>query len=159
MRKIPFIESLIAEGKIKIVGPSEDVADSYSKKSSNSLRAAKILIEQNLAEEAISMAYYAMYHKVTSIFHITGIKCENHSATIILLTELFGVDNKDISFAKNERVDKQYYTDIELTIEEARTLIRLAESFLDVVELFLDNLTQERKKEYLADFKKSYALK
>ena len=84
MKKIRFIQTLVKKGKIKLVEASEDVSASYNQKSRNSLRAAKLLLPQDLLEEATSMGYYAMYHKALSLFFRIGIKCQNHSATIIL---------------------------------------------------------------------------
>src|SRR3989344_863595 len=102
------------------------------------------------------MAYYAMYHKTTSLFYLIGIKCENHAATIILLKELFGIDNKSISSAKTERIDKQYYTDFVVRNNDVTELISIAESFIGGVDLFVDKITEEEKKHYLKEFKKAY---
>ncbi|MFH1510652.1 MAG: HEPN domain-containing protein [Candidatus Woesearchaeota archaeon] len=156
MRQIRFIAKLISEEKIKLIEPSMDVADSYSEKSKNSLRAASILLEQNLLEEAMSMAYYAMYHKATSLFYLIGIKCENHAATILLLKQLFEIDNSDISFAKNERVDKQYYTDFVIENNDVKDLIAKSESFIATMDSFIDKISVEEKKKFLAQFRKIY---
>jgi uncharacterized protein (UPF0332 family) len=120
MKKIKFIQKLVKEEKILLVEPSKEIAESYKNKSTNSLKAAKLLYEQGLLEEATSMGYYAMYHKTNSLFYLIGLKCENHAAAIILLKELFDIDNKDISFAKVERVDKQYYTDFVITKDDVK---------------------------------------
>jgi uncharacterized protein (UPF0332 family) len=108
MKKIKFIKELVAEGKIRLVSPSNEVSAAYAKKSLNSLKASKLLLNQSLLEEATSMLYYAMYNKVMSLFFLVGIKCENHNASIILFKGLFKLDNFLLSFAKQERVDKQY---------------------------------------------------
>jgi len=42
------------------------------------------------------MAYYSMYYSVLALFFATGIKCENHTAAIILLREIFAIDNGDL---------------------------------------------------------------
>ncbi|MCX6815071.1 MAG: DNA-binding protein, partial [Candidatus Aenigmarchaeota archaeon] len=59
----------------------------------------------------------------------TGIKCENHSTSIILLKEVFGLDNSGISRIKYERVDKEYYVDFQITKDEVSELIGKAEEF------------------------------
>lgn len=107
MKRIKFIEKLIEEEKIRIVNSSDEISNSYLEKSQNSLKAAKILYAQNLFEESISMSYYSMFHISLSLFYKIGIKCENHNAVIIILKELFKIDIKLISFAKEERIDKQ----------------------------------------------------
>ena len=48
--------------------------------------------QEGIYENAISEAYYTMYNTLTSLFYKCGIKCENHSASAILLKEVFGLD-------------------------------------------------------------------
>ena len=156
MKKINFIERIVLEDKIKLVDASEEVAESYNQKSKNSLKAAKILLQQELLEESVSMAYYSMFHKSLSLFYLIGIKCENHAAVIILLKELFNIENEDISYVKKERVDKQYYTDFSVTKDEVIEIIEKAESFIDELEMFINKLHEEDKNNYLADFKATY---
>ena len=86
-----------------------------------------------------------------ALLYKTGIKCENHSGAIILLKELFGMDNSMISLAKRERIDKQYYISFSITKEETKNLIRTAEIFnsnlLDFMEkLNMDKISQLREK-------------
>ena len=156
MRKIQFIEQLIKEEKIKIVEPSKEISISYNEKSKNSLKAAKVLLEQELYAEAISMAYYAMYHKTTSLFYLTGIKCENHSATIILLKELFKLNNKELSTAKKERVDKQYYTTFTINKDQVAESIQIAEKFINEIDLFVDKMTNQERDKFRSIFKNIY---
>jgi predicted nucleotidyltransferase len=49
--------------KILFVKPSKIISQSYNQKADNSLKAAKILLKQNLLKESICIGYYAMYHK------------------------------------------------------------------------------------------------
>src|SRR3989338_858959 len=156
MRTMPFIEKLVNEEKIKIGVPSRNIASSYDEKSRNALRAARIIFNQKLFEEAVSMAYYAMYHKATALFYLIGIKCESHAAVIVLLKELFGIDNTDISFAKKERVDKQYYIDFIVSENDVKDMISLSEKFTGNMDIFIDKLTEEEKKGFLQEFKKAY---
>ena len=97
-----------------VVEPSEEIKESYSQKSRNALRSAAILLENKQIEDAVPLAYYSMYYMLTALLYKVGIKCENHAAAIILLKELFKKDNSKISFAKSERVDKQYYVDFSI---------------------------------------------
>jgi uncharacterized protein (UPF0332 family) len=156
MRKIKFIENLIIDEKIELVEESKEIYESYNKKSENSLKAAKILLQQELIEESISMSYYAMFHKTTSLFRLIGIKCENHAATIILLKELFKIDNNKISFAKEERIDKQYYTDFVITKEDTKDMIEKAEEFIEDIDYYIDKLTESKKKYFREIFKENY---
>lgn len=156
MKKINFIETLIKEDKIRLIEPSKVISSSYSKKSQNSFKAAKLLLDHELLEESTSMAYFAMYHKALSLLYLIGIRCENHSATIILLRELFGIENKEILFAKTQRIDKQYFIDFIITKQEVTLLIQQTESFIDVLDSFIDNLSEEMKRYYLDQFLRIY---
>jgi uncharacterized protein (UPF0332 family) len=89
-------------------------------------------------EEAVSMAYYSMYHSVMALFFRTGIKCENHSAAIVILKEVYSIDSAALSNAKRERIDTQYYVDTTANREDVLHLIRETEMFdatlLDSIE-------------------------
>ena len=77
-----------------------------------------------------------------------GIKCENHAGSIVLFKKLFGSGDlfKIISFAKEERIDKQYYVTSEknfvLTKESAEDMAMKAEDFL-VKNEAIDDRTQK----------------
>jgi len=129
MKKTNFLNKLHNEGKLKLVEPSEEIKESYLKKSESHLSSAKILLQNSRLEEAVSMAYYSMYYTLTALLYKTGIKCENHTATIIILKEIFNTDNEKIAFAKKERIDKQYYVDFQITKKEVKELINATEEF------------------------------
>lgn len=105
-----FFKKLNSKGILSLVEPSKEISKSYENKSENSLKAAKVLLKQNLVEESISMSYYSMYYRVLSLFFLVGIKSENHSATILLLKDVFGLENSKIYFAN---IDKLSSKDIE----------------------------------------------
>ncbi|MBA3064517.1 HEPN domain-containing protein [Candidatus Woesearchaeota archaeon] len=153
MKKISFLVKLFNEGKLQLVDPSEEIKQSYLKKSESNLVSAKILLENNKLEESVSLVYYSMYHILTALLFKAGIKCENHSASIILLKELFSVDNSDIFFAKKERIDKQYYTDFNITNQEILEAIRIAENFNKRLLDFISKLDNQKIKEYREKFK------
>ncbi len=138
MTKHGFLKKLHTEGALQLVEPSEELSTAYLKKSDSYLASAKILIDHERHEESVSMAYYSMYYSVLALFFACGIKCENHTAAIMLLFDIFGIDNTSIKDAKNERIDKQYYVASSPVHEEVITLIRTAESFnaelLDAIE-------------------------
>lgn len=100
MKKPSFLKKLLEEGKLKLTEPSEAIKQSYIKKSESNLSSAKILLEHNRLEEATSLAYYGMYCMLTALYFKVGIKCENHSAAILLLKKVFRIDNHSIIAAK-----------------------------------------------------------
>jgi uncharacterized protein (UPF0332 family) len=148
MKKSDFFNRLQEEGKLQLVPPSEEIMSSYLKKSDSHLVSAKLLLENDRLEESVSLTYYSMYYMLLSLFFRVGIKCENHSAAIILLKELFNVDNSLISYAKKERIDKQYYVDFKIMKEEVKELIEAAEIFNSNILDFIEKLNSEKIAEF-----------
>ncbi len=162
MKKPSFFSKLKAEGKLELVEPSEEICASYIEKANDCLKSAKLLLENNLFENSISMAYYAMYNSLIALLFRTGIKCENHSASILLLKKLFARDDlfKMISFAKEERIDKQYYVSSErnftLTEESAQDMVSKAENFLVQMKLLITTLENKQIEQVKEDFKDDF---
>jgi uncharacterized protein (UPF0332 family) len=130
MRKQSFLNKLKKEGKLGLVEPSEEICSSYLGKADNCLKSAKVLYQNDLYENSISMSYYAMYDSLTALLFRVGVKCENHAGSILLLKRLFNrIDLfKTMSFAKNERIDKQYYVTSVLTREPAQDMFKRMKS-------------------------------
>ena len=103
----------------------------------------------------MALAYYAMYHSLLALFFRCGIKCENHTAAIVILKEIFALDNISISKAKAERVDKQYYVDFSVTAEEVTESIKTAESFIATLYSFIASLNEKRIEEYREKIEKT----
>lgn len=148
MRRIQFLNRLYNEGKLKLVEPSSEIKDAYLQRADESLSSAKVLLDIGNLKDAVALAYYAMYHTLLALLFRTGIKCENHSAAIILLKEVFGIDNSSISKAKEERVDKQYYVDFKVTKEEVKEGISSAENFNHLVFDYIEKLSVSKIAEY-----------
>jgi len=142
-----FLIKLKKEERLELVEPSENICDSYLEKSNNCLKSAKILLKNNLYENSISMSYYAMYNILLALLFKTGIKCENHSGSIILLKLLYDENYLYdlISEAKKERIDKQYYVATEkneITKEVASELLINAENFVLKMKVIIKNLNK-----------------
>ena len=152
-----FLNKLKKEEKLELVKPSEDICDSYSEKSANCLKSAKLLLQNNLFENSIGMSYYAMYNLLLALLFRTGIKCENHGCSILLLKLLFGKDDlyKLISDAKKERIDKQYYVTTdkdEITKEIADELLNNAEDFVLKIKVVIKTLSNDSIEELREKF-------
>lgn len=143
MKKAGFLRRLHKEKKLKIVEPSEEIKQAYIDKSSASIKSAEILLQNSLLENSVPAAYYSMYNMVMALFFKIGIKCENHAGSIILLKELFMIDNSKIEFAKKERVDKQYYVDFKISRKEVESLISMAKEFNSNLYDFIDRMTNK----------------
>ncbi len=157
MTKNKFLSKLRKEGKLGLVEPSEDIYESYSEKSVNCLKSAKLLLQNKLYENSISMSYYAMYNLLTSLLFKFGIKCENHSASILLLKLLFKENRlfEIISEAKKERIDKQYYVTTEkeeITKETAEELLNMTEDFVLKLRVLIQKTDDKRVREIRREF-------
>lgn len=100
-----------------------------------------------------------MYNSLTALLFRTGIKCENHTGSILLFKRLFNRNDlfKIISFAKTERIDKQYYVTSKqsfvITKESAQHMLSKAENFLVQIKLLIKKLRNEEIKKLREKFK------
>jgi uncharacterized protein (UPF0332 family) len=133
-----FLRQLNKQGALQLVEPSEPLKDAYQKKSEGFLFSARLLLDNDRLEESVSLAYYSMYYSVVALLFRTGIKCENHTAAAMLLKLVFGQDPADLVKAKAERIETQYYIDADLTREDVKQMVLMAERFdgkiFDMVE-------------------------
>lgn len=148
MKKISFLIKLHKEEKLQECEPSENVTKAYLQRSDESLSSAKVLLKIGNLKDTVVLAYYSMYHNLLAALFRIGVKCENHAGAIILLKEVFGIDNTGISKAKSERVDKQYYIDFDISKEEAESSIRIAEKFISEMNNVIATLNEEKIKEH-----------
>lgn len=144
MTRQGFLKKLHKDAVLQLVAPSDEMKMAYLKKSESNLTSARLLLDNNLFEQSVSMAYYSMYYSVLALFFATGIKCENHTAAIILLKKVFAIDNADLEYAKTERIDKQYYVTSAPVRDDVVALIRTAESFNAELLDVIDRLTNEK---------------
>ncbi len=150
MKELIFLKKLKRKGIIELVESSEEMKSSYLIKAENCLKSAKILFQSQLYENSTSEAYYCMYNSLLSLLFKIGIKSENHSASIILFDKLFGDKDlvKIISWAKGERIDKQYYVEtqqmVKVTKESCNEMMLKAEDFLVRIKLLIEELSNEK---------------
>lgn len=85
MKKTDFLAKLIDEKKIQIIEPSENIKNAYLKRSYESLTSSKLLADAGNLNDSIALTYYSMYYSVLALFYRIGLKCENHTASILLL--------------------------------------------------------------------------
>jgi uncharacterized protein (UPF0332 family) len=153
MKNSNFLTKLKKEGKLELVEPSEEISLSYEKKGVECREVAKLALKNNYFESAVIQSYYSMYDNVLSLFFICGIKCENHSASAIILKEFFNQEDLYFEFskAKEERIDKQYYTSNSqinpITKDSAQDIINTMLVFNPKIIAFKNNLKLEEIKE------------
>jgi len=157
MGNINFLKNLKRKKKLELIELSEEINKSYLEKSESNLISAKILLDSERLEESVSLVYYSSYHLLLALLFKIGIKSENHSGSVILLNELFNLDNSFILFAKKERIDKQYYVDFHITKEEVKELIIKAEEFNEDLLDFISKLVNDDINLYRSKFIKLIA--
>jgi len=164
MIKSTFLSKLKINKKLKLVEPSDEICTSYLKKADKCMLSAKILFENKLYENSVSESYYAMYNSLTALLFKTGIKCENHAGSIMLLELVFSrKDLSDkISESKKERIDKQYYVtseeDFVLTRESSNEMLRTAEDFLLEIKLFIERMNISDTHKFRDKFSRLFAV-
>lgn len=162
MERQKFLAKLKKEGKLALVEPSEEIRISYLQKSENCLKSARILFENKLHENSVINSYYSMYNAILALLFNVGIKSENHSASIIILEDLFNEKElaETILRAKEDRIDKQYYVESEkispLTEESASNLIKLSEEFSLKIRLIINRLGNETIRKLRLDFESRF---
>ncbi|MBI2654154.1 HEPN domain-containing protein [Candidatus Woesearchaeota archaeon] len=137
-----FLVKLKMQKKLGIVEKSQEMCESYLLKSENCLKSAKILLKEPLYENSTIDSYYAMYNCVLALFFKCGIKCENHTGSIVILKEIFNLPQlaESLKDAKKSRIDSQYY--ISETKEEANQdttekAIKSSENFILQLKTFI----------------------
>ncbi|MEK6926531.1 MAG: HEPN domain-containing protein [Nanoarchaeota archaeon] len=162
MKGLNFLKKLKKKGIVELVESSKEMESSYLIKAENCLKSAKILFQNQLYENSTSEAYYCMYNSLLSLLFKIGIKSENHSASIILFDRLFGDKNlaKIISWAKEERIDKQYYVEtsqiVKVTKESCNEMMLKAEDFLIKMKLLINEISNEKINSVRGNFQKLF---
>jgi len=161
MIKPNFLSKIKREGKLELVEPSEEVCSSYLGKADKCLGSAKLLLQNDYYENSITMSYFAMYNPLIALLFKCGIKSESHSASIVLFKKLFNNTRlfDIISWAKKERIDKQYYIISEkdniLTKDAAQDMLDKAENFLIGIKLLIQNLKNDEIQKARENFNKA----
>jgi len=152
MKRADFLARMYQKKKIQLVNPNEDIKSAYIQRSEESLSSAKTLLKIGNLNDSVALFYYSMYHCLLALMFRIGIKCENHTAAIIILKDVFGLDSRDIRKAKNDRVNKQYYIDFRITEEEVKETMVLAENFIADLRDFIERLGEQDIKDYRKRF-------
>ncbi len=138
---------------IKLIEPSQNLAEAYIKKAEESLISLK---ENSVKEWKITTAYYSMYFSLYAILNRIGVKCEIHACTIEFarnfLKEYFS--EEEIEFLEDSmgaRVDTLYYTNRNVENELYENMINNAPEILvkckDIVNKIDENkINQIREK-------------
>ena len=116
------------------------------------LSSAHILLKNNKLRDAISRAYYSMFHAAKALLLTKDIKPRKHSGVVKMFGLYFVTEgfieelyakalNK--AFVLRSRADYDIY--YQPTHEEAEELVESAEAFLDRVKKALEMIKNEEK--------------
>ena len=136
------------KGGLKIVEPNERLSKSYLEQAKSSLlRAKKDLEDKDLLWTTVAI-YYAEYYALYSFLQKIGVKCENHSCSILAVGILFGEDKiKIINKHKDKRIDAQYYMKVDQEIK-VKVMLTEAQNFISNFDELVSNLSEKEIKEY-----------
>lgn len=118
------------------------------KKARRSLRASQKLLAEDLTEDAISRAYYAIFPSARAVLQVKGIEPTSHKGLInqfaahLVKPRLIEVEYSDIlRQEKEDRETGDYETFATFSVEEATKLVRDAQRFVKRMEQFLQAKT------------------
>lgn len=111
------------------------------------LRSAKLLEENGEPEDAVSRAYYAMFHAARAILFSKGVKAKTHRGTISLFGEKIvkeGVLSRKFADMLRKALDLRQKSDYELYAELNEELveevIKNAGKFVEKIKELLEPL-------------------
>jgi uncharacterized protein (UPF0332 family) len=138
---------------LKIVEPNERLSKSYLEQSKSSLlRAKKDFEDKDLLWTTVTM-YYAEYYALYSFLQRIGVKCENHSCSILAVSFLLGTERtKTINEHKDKRIDAQYYMKVDQENKINLMLIE-AQNFISSFDELVSNLSEEEINKFRDEIK------
>lgn len=123
---------------------AEELIKSQIAKSHEKLKAAKSLFKEAFYDDAISRAYYSMFHAASAVLFSEGITVETHSALKTMFGLRFVVTGKvDKKFGrwlneiKDERENGDYDILTSFEDNDAKEAVIEAEEFLKEMKSFL----------------------
>ena len=139
---------------LKIAEPNERLSKSYLEQAKSSLlRAEKDLNDKDLLWSTVAV-YYAEYYALYSFLQRIGVKCENHTCSILAVTLLLGKDKtKTINQHKEKRVDAQYYMKVDQE-NKIKIMLQEAKIFVSNFDELVSSLTESEVKEYRENISK-----
>jgi len=137
----------IKEG-LKVVESNERLSKSYLEEAKSSLsRANKNFQDKDLLWTTVTI-YYAEYYALYSFLQRIGVKCENHSCSILAVNYLLGEDKvKIINEHKDKRIDAQYYIKIGKE-DEVNEMLEESKNFISYFDELVSNLSEKEIEEY-----------
>lgn len=115
-----------------------DEAKLLIKKAQRSLIGAELLVEHDLAELAMSRAYYAMFYTASAFLLAKNLSFSSHSAVISAFGREFARENQSFRDFHRALIDAQdlrnrsdYDLDANISPSEAKQQMAIAQQFID----------------------------
>ena len=139
---------------MKIVEPNERLSKSYLEQAKSSLlRAQKDFEDKDLLWTTVAI-YYAEYYALYSFLQRIGVKCENHSCSILAVSFLLGEDKtKIINEHRDKRIGAQYYIKVGQE-NKVKIMITEAQNFISEFDELVSSLSDKEIKEYRSKISK-----
>jgi len=110
-------------------------------KAEERLEAANYLLEGKYYEDAVSRAYYSMYYAAKAILTLKNVEPKTHEGVLSMFglhaireNEVEEYYGKALRFAKEEREKSDYDVAVEISKEEAESIVEDAEKFLERIK-------------------------
>jgi uncharacterized protein (UPF0332 family) len=117
---------------------------SQMQKAADKLSAAKLLLEEDFLDDAISRAYYCMYHSASAVLLAEGLTAKTHDALKMIfglyLVKTGKIDRKYgrlLSNLKDERESGDYDLFSDFQREDTESAVKQAEDFLSEMKRYL----------------------
>jgi uncharacterized protein (UPF0332 family) len=133
---------------LRMTEPNEILSKSYLEHAKSSLlRSEKDLNDKDFLWATVAI-YYSEYYSLYSFLQRIGIKCENHSCSILAVTLLLGEEKiRTINSHKDKRLDAQYYMKVEQE-DKIREMLKDAKLFVAQFDEIVSNLNEKEIKDY-----------
>ena len=133
---------------LKIVEPNQRLSKYYLEQAKSSLlRAKKDFEDKDFLWTTIAI-YYAEYYALYSFLQRIGLKCENHSCSILVVDILLGDETTlTIKEHKDKRIDAQYYIKVDQE-NKIETMLYEAQGFISNFDEIVSNLSEDDIEKY-----------
>jgi len=132
--------------------PSKNIVERHLSKAVERLRAAEKLLIDGYYEDAVSRAYYAMYHAAMSTLATLNVFPKTHEEAVsefgrrFVLTGIFQKDlGRNLAEVKATRETYEYTVVAEASRSEAENILSKARFFVEVVKDYVKAYAERKK--------------
>jgi len=125
-------------------GTSRNFVEASLERAEKALKSAKLLEENGELEDAVSRAYYTIFHAARALLFSKGVTAKTHHGTISLFSEKIvrqGILPEKYADMLRKAFDLRQKSDYEiyatLNVESVREVIENAEHFIEKVKELL----------------------